>query len=162
MLKAYIDESGIHTNNCEFCCVCGYFGRDTAWEHFEAAWRKTLDRYKIEAFQAERFWKRDPTGNRMKPYQDWDDAKAQKFEDQLLDIVVNNRIFPIGAGMAKSAWDALPDRERTALTGGRYDLMKKKWATTGPKTRPLFSRISTCRHRPSPLLPGGRKGAFCV
>lgn len=138
MLKAYVDESGIHTNNCEFCCVGGYFGQEKTWEKFEKAWRKTLERYGIEEFHAKRFWQRDPQGNRVNPYRGWDDGMADTFLNRLLDIITNHRIFPTGAGVVKCAWDALSDKERTFLTGGRYDLLKKKWVTTGSKTRPYF------------------------
>ncbi|HEY6350310.1 MAG TPA: hypothetical protein VI636_12960 [Candidatus Angelobacter sp.] len=78
----------------------------------------------------------------------------------MLDIVVNNRIFPIGAGIVKNAWDALSDQERTFLTDGRYDVMRRKWVTTGPKTRPYFLGFQFAVTGPLPYCPAGEKVHF--
>src|SRR5579872_7283912 len=97
MLQAYIDESGIHTNHCELCCVGGYFGSVPIWRHFETRWRKTLDHYGIEEFHAKRFYQRDPEGNRVSPYREWSDTQADKFINRLISIITDHRIFPSGA-----------------------------------------------------------------
>ena len=138
MLRSYIDESGIHENSSQICCVGGYFGVISEWRNFERHWRKELDRAGIEEFHAQRFWQRNPEGHRVKPYQDWNDQKAEKFIDRLLTIVTEHRIFPTGATVVKSAWDELSDDRKVFLTGGRWHKMKNRWITTGARSRPYF------------------------
>jgi len=157
MLKSYIDESGIHKNQCELCCVGGYFGSESPMAHFERQWDKILNRFGIEEFHAKRFWARDSQGNRVKPYENWTEEKAEKFINALLTEIMEHRIFPIGATILKSAWDALGGDERIFLTGGRY---RKKWIRSGAKSKPYFLGFQMAILGPALRCPIGDKVHF--
>lgn len=120
MIEAYYDESGIH-DGAEICVVGGFYGTQAAWRKFELQWNKILQDHELGniGFHAKDFWGRDK-GKRVPPYSQWNDAKADKFLDRLIQAVMRNRIFPVGHGVLVSDWDALELDTRKWFTGAKY------------------------------------------
>jgi hypothetical protein len=136
VLKAYLDESGIH-DNAKVCVVAGYFGGINAWNKFEREWKEVLAVAGIDEFHAQRFFTRD--GNkRVRPYKDWDDKRADGFLQNLLRVISENKIHPFGASVVLSEWKTLSLDEKRWMTGGEYDEKSKRFKTTGAPSKCYF------------------------
>jgi hypothetical protein len=116
-----MDESGIH-EGAKICTVAGYYGTQAAWGKVEREWRKVLADHNLEpcGFHAKEFWARTPDGQRVPPYDGWDDAKAEKYIDRLVQVIQRNRIFPFGHGVVVAHWNAFPLEDRKAMTGASF------------------------------------------
>jgi hypothetical protein len=108
VVESYMDESGIH-EDAKICTVAGHYVTQVAWRKCEREWRNVLLRFGVEkhGFHAKQFWGRFE-GQRVHPYEEWSDTKAEKYLDQLLHVITRNRIFPFGHGVVVRAWNAFP------------------------------------------------------
>jgi hypothetical protein len=120
VVESYMDESGIH-DTAKICTVAGFYGTHAAWRKFEREWRDVLKKYDLEnhGFHAKEFWGR-ANGRRVPPYDSWDDAKADKYIDLLIQVVMRNRIFPFGHGVVVAHWNAFSLEDRKAMTGASF------------------------------------------
>lgn len=132
MLQAFIDESGIH-DGARFCVVVGYMGSARHWKRFEELWKPNSD---IQDFHAKRFFQRDPQGNRVSPYKEWDDAKAQAYYDDLLNAIASVNIYPIGGIVDVAEFWKYTEAERAHLTGS--DRRNGKRTLSGAPTKPYY------------------------
>jgi hypothetical protein len=134
-IRAYFDESGIHAN-AEICGIAGFFGNEGSWKNLESKWETVLREFEVCEFHAERFWSRDESGRRVKPYAGWSDPKADKFLERLLQAIKRCRIYPIGAAVVGKEWEALSRGERIYLTGG--EVRNGKFRTAGSPSKKYF------------------------
>jgi hypothetical protein len=134
MFEAYFDESGIH-QGAEICVVGGFYGTHAAWRRFENQWNKIIDDYPElagEGFHAKVFFDR-ASGKRVGPYKTWDDAKATKFLDRLVQTIMRNRIFPIGYAIVVQHFSDLPQKTREWFTGAKFTINGKRISSGSPK-----------------------------
>lgn len=141
MLQAYVDEAGIH-GGAKVCCVGGYFGGINQWKKFDRQWRKILDREGIQEFHSKKFWARDKDGNRVGVYKNWNKQRAKQFQDDLVAVIQNNRIFPFSAAVVLDDWNSLREDERRWLTGAF--LSDGQFTTSGAPNRPYYLALGFC------------------
>src|SRR4051812_3453765 len=99
MVYAYMDESGIH-DGAHVCVVAGYFGSEKKWASFDERWRETLKstgEATLREFHSTEFWASD--GTRRGVFAGWSNDKAAKFIDDLLDCIVESRLYPTAAAL---------------------------------------------------------------
>jgi hypothetical protein len=140
MLRAYIDESGVH-DGAKICCVSGYFGGVNQWKKFEREWQPILDRAGVKEFHAKQFWARD-RGNRVGAYKSWDDERADKFISELIAVIQGCRIFPMSAAVVTDTWQALNAGEQRYLTGEFFE--NGKTLIGGAPGKPYFLPFAFC------------------
>jgi hypothetical protein len=117
MVKVYVDESGTHEGS-KFCVVAGYRGSEQQWKDFQRRWAADGCQTELHATQ---FFRRDPRGHRLPPYDGWDDAKATGYLDCRMDAINRTNIFPVGAIIDVNYFSSLNENERRHLTGGRME-----------------------------------------
>lgn len=124
MIEAYFDESGIH-DGAKACIVAGFYGTQIAWRKFEKEWQKVIADYpelRDCGFHAKHFFQRTDNRERIGPYKGWDDKKAGKFLDRLVQTIIRNRIFPICYGIIVDDFLALSLKTRQWLTGAKFSV----------------------------------------
>lgn len=129
MIRAYLDESGIH-DGAKVCVIGGYFAGEGRWRRFESEWKGLLAEYEIsmERFHAAEFLK---TRNRFQVLK------------SLADLIASHeRIRPITAGIIVNDFYSFSLTERKYLTGGTPQ--KGKWITPGCPTTPYFVPFQRC------------------
>ncbi len=134
MFEAYLDESGIH-DGAQVCVVAGFYGTEAAWRRFETQWQNIIGDYPEladEEFHAKIFFKR-VKGKRVGPYKDWDDAKAAKFLERLIQAIMRNRIFPIGYAIVVQHFLDLPQKTREWFTGAKFTIHGRRVSSGSPK-----------------------------
>jgi hypothetical protein len=145
-LEAYSDASGGHGDGKfadRFIVVAGYFGEFEAMRTAEDGWRAVLLKYLSHVpedereFHAKVFWARDEQGKRTYPYNDWDDAKANDYINDLIDVIGGSAIHPASCSIFTPKWKTLSLDERRQLTGAGW--YKGKFRDTGAPTKPYFS-----------------------
>lgn len=143
VIEAYFDESGIH-ENAEVCVVAGYYGTQKAWRGFEKQWDKILSDYPElkQGFHAKKFFRRD-NRKRVGEYADWDDIKARRFLDRLVQCIIGNRIFPISFAIIVGDFRKLPLMERKWLTGARFTINGKP-ISSGCPNRSYYVPFDFC------------------
>jgi len=138
MVEAYMDESGIH-ETAHVCAVGGYFGSVKKWERFECEWSdiiRSAGERTLKEFHSTDFWFAD--GTRKGVFAEWSDAKAETFIDDLVNCIVNSKIFPTTAVLMVQEWNKLNRDERTFLTGGRWHKTENYWLTQGAPNKTYF------------------------
>jgi hypothetical protein len=144
MIEAYLDESGIH-DGAKVCVVGGYYGSQAAWRKFEKEWNKIIASYpelQNRGFHAKEFFRRE-NGKRVGVYADWDDDKARKFLDRLVQAIMRNRIFPIGYAIVVQDFLDLPLPDRKWLTGAKFTL-GGKCVTSGCPRKSYYVPFQFC------------------
>ena len=132
MLQAFIDESGIH-DQAPFCVVAGYMGGARHWKRFEELWGPNS---KIQDFHAKRFFARDPRGNRVPPFKEWDNARAEAYYNELLHAITSVNIYPIGGIVDVAEFWKYTEAERAHLTGS--DWRNGRRTLSGAPTKPYY------------------------
>jgi hypothetical protein len=156
-MNIYFDESGIH-EGAKICAVAGYFGQRNAWEKLETDWRHALEEFHLPEFHARRFWARDGDGHRVRPYDDLDDVKAQRFFHRLLRAIKDSHIYPVGAAVVGEEWKQLDPGERRFLTGGRVE--HGKFTTSGSPNKAYFLPFLQVVYRVTAYCSEGEKADF--
>lgn len=141
MLEAYFDESGIENKGkpAPICVIAGYCGGQLDWRKFERRWKGVLDSVGVEEFHSRRFWARDSSGNRVKPFENWTDEQAEKFLERLVNVVEQYGPYPIGHGIVVADWNALAIEDRRYFSGG-----KPFKAGSGSPNKPYFLPFQHC------------------
>ena len=145
MVEAYFDESGIH-DGASVCVVGGFYGMQMPWRKFERQWNKIIADYpelKGIGFHARRFFARTPHGERVSPYKDWSDEKADKFLERLVQAIMRNSIYPIGYGVIVADFMGLSLNERKWLTGAKFTIGGKCLSSGNPK-KPYYIPFQFC------------------
>ncbi len=154
-LEAFGDESGIESN-AHYCVLLGYIGTPAEWESFNIAWDAVLSKDGIQEFHAIEFFPPKRRLSHENPYKDW--SKEHRFEylTDLLSVIANHRIIPVGWAVDVNAFHALKEAERRYLTsayletsfhgkslnkhgGNPFKLsFQRKLTTSGAKSRPYM------------------------
>jgi hypothetical protein len=149
VIESYLDESGIHSD-AKICVVAGYYGSHAAWRQFEREWRAILRKYDLEShgFHSKEFWGRK-SGKRVPPYVCWTDEQANAFLDSLIQVIMRDRIFPVGNAIIVGDWKALSLFQRRFLSGA--ELKNGKLVSSGSPNKPyyvpfLFCVFNSVRH----------------
>jgi hypothetical protein len=115
-VRAYIDDSGTHTNDSPVCVAAGYFGGAHYWKQFDLDWERAVKSRGLDEFHGNRFWSRAPalrfTRKNPVPGQDLEDgtplARATKKARDAGDFKLFN----------KTAFDLLLAEFRKDVTCG--------------------------------------------
>ena len=148
-VRAYIDDSGTHTNDSPVCVAAGYFGGAFSWKQFDLDWERTVKNRGLDEFHGNRFWSRAPDGKTVGEYAGWSKEDCERFLDELLDVVRRYRIWPIGSAVVAADWNALTLDERRYLSGAVFE--QSKYKKGGAPKKPyfmafLFAVQSVARH----------------
>ncbi len=133
-LIAYADESGVHQKP-GYTIVSGFIGSPNQWKKFERGWLEVITRHSVPDFHAKIFFQRDKEQQRLGPYKGWTDEKADAFLSELLGLVKQRRLYPIGAFVDVEVFNKLPEGERRFLTGAALSQSGRFKGNTG-STRP--------------------------
>ena len=143
MVKSYWDESGTHAGS-PVCVMAGYFGGVNQWKIFENRWNDVLAREQIKEFHAYEFWARTPAGQRVGEYKEWNDERAERFLDHLIDAATSVKIHPVCCGLGTKNWSNYTDDERKYFTGAIYKKASQKQRSTGAPNKPIFVCFQFC------------------
>jgi uncharacterized protein DUF3800 len=141
--ESYMDESGIH-EGAKICTVAGYYGTELAWKRFEKEWHRVLKGHGLEdiGFHAKDFWRKENGKRVVPPYDQWDDVRANRFIERLLQAILRNRIFPFGHGVVTAHWESFSLEARKLLTGARHH--NGKFVTSGSPDRSYYLAFMFC------------------
>jgi hypothetical protein len=92
-LKAYLDDSGTHTNDSPVCVAAGYFGGAHYWKQFDLDWQKAVEDHGLTEFHASRFWSGGLGGKTKGDYASWSKNDCEEFLDELLTIIGRDKIW---------------------------------------------------------------------
>lgn len=112
-LYAYADESGVQKEP-PFCVVAGYIASSRAWDAFKKAWIAVLTEYQVNEFHAKEFFGRNPGHGQ---YAHFSQAKAGEFLGEIINIINQNRIYPVGGVIDVPAFKRFTLGERRFFTG---------------------------------------------
>ena len=144
MMKAYLDESGIH-GGAAICVVAGYFGRANHWRHFEAAWKDVLCKF---GFQLEDFHAKNWIKSRTK----------RPLLIELAKTIGKYPIYPVSMGIAVEDFNTFTYQQRRWLTGATA--RSGKLVTTGCPTKSYFVPFQLCLMRVTSYVKPGSKAHF--
>lgn len=145
MLKAYLDESGIH-GDASVCVVAGFVARASFCDDLHVAWGHLLREYRISEFHAKRLSKR------RKPFLGWGDEQAGRFEIAAINVIrdclrgnslSNEKPVFVGAAIDRKAFLSHSLDQRRWLTGGCQS-HSGKWKRQGAPTKPYFVPFQQC------------------
>ncbi|HEX5480141.1 MAG TPA: DUF3800 domain-containing protein [Dehalococcoidia bacterium] len=148
-LFVYGDESGID-QHVGYVVVAGYIASPPQWDSFNTSWRAVLtaaDDPAVIEFRSKPFFGRAQARNsRKNPFAKWSAVAANQFLSDLVQVCLDHpRVTPIGCAMRLSDWFSLTWGERQYLTGGQWDVNRKRFVRTGMPTRtytlPFMSMI---------------------
>lgn len=145
LIEAYFDESGIH-DQAKACVVAGFYGTQIAWRKFERQWQRVINDYPElgdRGFHAKEFFQRTDKRERIGPYKGWDDQRADKLLDRLVQATISNRIFPICYGVVVDDFSVLPLQTRQWLTGARFSTNGEA-LTSGCPNKAYYLPFSFC------------------
>jgi hypothetical protein len=135
-LRAFIDDSGTHTNDSPICVAAGYFGGLHYWKQFNLDWDRAVKNRGLTEFHANRFWARDKGGKTVGEYSGWSKRDYEEFLDELLDIISRYKIWPVTSAVVAEDWNALTFDERRYLSGAVFG--QGKYRKGGAPTKPYF------------------------
>ncbi len=141
MLKAYFDESGIHSDS-HICVVAGFVLSSKWAVAMSNEWQNNvLYKYRIPYFHAKEF------AQRQGPFRGWSDKQLRDFSIDAI-AVISTCLNPldssavIATALTSKSFLALSVDQRRWLTGGQYvdsgDGDRKKWKKQGAPTKPYF------------------------
>jgi hypothetical protein len=136
VIQAFLDETGIH-EQARICAIAGFIASVKQWQRFERLWDTLGPDAKDPGFHAKRFFARDPAGNRVRPYQDWTNERADKLLEGLVECVNRTDMHPIGAVVDVHAFRQYTLNQRRRLTGASWTL-SGKLQTSGAPTKPYY------------------------
>ena len=148
-VRAFIDDSGTHTNDSPVCVAAGYFGGTHYWKQFDLDWERAVKSRGLDEFHANKFWAGGLGGKSVGKYADWTKADCESFLEELLGIIGRCRIWPVGSAVVVADWNALTLNERSHLSGAVFE--NGEYQKGGAPTKPyfmafLFAIQSIARH----------------
>jgi hypothetical protein len=117
MLKAYLDESGIHDGS-NVCAVAGFVGRAEEWETLSRNWRRVCAREGVpthEGFHMSHF------ENHLGAYKDWSQQHRENLLASLLEILDSRDIRGFGSAVVLADFKRLNPADQSILTHGHPD-----------------------------------------
>lgn len=142
VLKAYLDESGIHQGS-RICAIAGFVGTQEEWERIEQLWNSALRTEGIEAFHMAEF------ENHQGVYKGWSETRRQNLLASLVEILKARDISSIGSGIVTEDFWQLSVEDR-------------QWMTHGNPEIPYFLCFQHCiveaAHQADDLHPSERVG----
>lgn len=144
MLRAYLDESGIHGGSV--CVVAGFVGDADFCDDLDIAWGHLLKKYKLAQFHAKQF----AGGNGS--FRAWDSYKREEFVASACHLIKENwkvskptyaKAVLVGAAIDREAFMSRSIDERRWLTGG-VQSVPGKWRIQGAPTKPYFLLFQQC------------------
>jgi hypothetical protein len=108
MFRAYFDRSEL-AKPAPVMAVTGYLSSDEEWEKLEFAWRKVLDRFKVEIFHMTDY------ETRQRSFASWSNELRTDFIGQLIDLVNRHAIVAVGVGILMDDYGALSEDDRNRL-----------------------------------------------
>lgn len=115
MLKAYMDESGIH-GGARICAIGGWVATEAAWNTFCGKWSKVLASEGVSAFHMNPFeqGEGDFTG--------WSKERKHRFLGKLIRVIQKCRIQAVGSALVTEEYAALSQADRIWMTHDRPDI----------------------------------------
>jgi len=114
VLKAYLDESGIHQGS-RICAIAGFVGAQDEWERIERSWNRALSEAGIDTFHMAEF------ESRRGPYGGWSEERRHGLLAKLVEILKARDIHSVGSGIVVQDFLQLPADERAWMTHGNPD-----------------------------------------
>ena len=111
----FVDESGTH--DATHCLIAGYIGAPLQWAKFDVAWQSALTKHGVVgAFHAYELWNHN-RWTRAEPneFAGWTSEREARLTLDLLNVIRDFRVNPIGASVEIAAFDALTFGERSLL-----------------------------------------------
>lgn len=103
MWQVYFDESG-HPDEpgIQVCVIAGAAGDEASWEDLIPQWSQVLEKYAVRFFHAVEF------AHFHGDFVGWDEARRQAFLNELLELVTEAKISPIGSAVLMDVYRKLP------------------------------------------------------
>jgi Protein of unknown function (DUF3800) len=139
VLEAYCDESGIH-DTAKSCAVIGLVGSARNWQKFEENWRNASGGVD---FHGRRFFAR-AKGQRVDVHAGWTDKEAENYLLKLVTVITETNFRPVGGVVRIDDFNRLSLGDRKYMTGGLYDVDKKRFLFGGAPTKPYFVAFHEC------------------
>lgn len=155
MLKAYIDESGIHKGS-EVCVVAGYWAKKGPWRKFENGWRTVLRRFNVPL---EKFHAKDAV-NKTGFFLPWNRGQANDFLAELGQTTAASKVHPVSWGVFRDDFFSLSLAEKRFLTGGTWNSEEQRFLSTGSSNKPYFTCFTECVKIVTSYVPGMDKVDF--
>jgi|SRR5713101_4967992 len=150
VLKAYLDETGIITND-PYCVIAGYVGEVGEWAKVESKWKFVLEEFKVPYFHALEFYKHD----KKKFYVNWSESKRSAFIKFLFDCLRDHQVWLLSSAVDVQIFLSLTEDERRFVTGGIHNGMK--WSTMGAPTKSYFVPFHEIILQAASHVPDGDK-----
>jgi uncharacterized protein DUF3800 len=131
VLKAYLDETGIVTND-PYCVIAGYVGNVEEWAKVESKWKFVLEEFKVPYFHALEFYKDD----KKNFYKGWKESKRSAFINFLFDCLRDHQVWLLSSAVDVQTFLSLTEDERRYMTGGIHNGLK--WVAMGAPTKSYF------------------------
>jgi Protein of unknown function (DUF3800) len=155
MLKAYIDESGIH-KGADACVVAGYWAKKGPWRRLGKGWRSVLKQFKVplEEFHAKDAVKK--TGF----FLSWSRERSADFLARLGQVTERSGIHAVCWAVFRNDFFSLTLAERKFLTGATWHAEKRKFISNGSPNKPYFTCFAECVKIVASYVPAADKVHF--
>ncbi len=170
---AFGDESG--DQNTPYCAVTGFVASPRQWHLLKGKWHKTLVRYHVPVFHAEEFFQRSNWESASSPYGGWTPEHADAFIDDLLYVVRERVITPVGGLVNVADFNDMHSDMRRVITGGSVvwnwsftpgsnddPLVTARFRTTGAPRYPYFAALGLFIDEALSKTPQGTKVHFVL
>jgi len=155
MIKAYLDESGVH-QGAAICVIAGYFGRRRQWEEFEKDWRKGLEDYKVPMKE---FHAKDLVPKQSGFFWKWPKGRCEAFVERMAKTIAKHRLYPVSSGIIVKDFNSFSLKQRRFLTGATLN-KHGRLVTTGSPNKPYFVPFMYCLRRVIYYTPLSGKAHF--
>jgi hypothetical protein len=118
MFAAYIDESGTEPDQ-PILSIGGCIAEFTVWFEWERHWRKILQNHGVDVFHMTDF------EGRHKQYKDWKNEQRLELIDDLISVILSERIWGFGGSMIKREYEEAMAEAGYLNAKGKP---KEKWA----------------------------------
>lgn len=130
MLKAYLDESGIHQGSTHFV-LAGFIAGARKWVQLERLWVKYLAEAGVDDFHAKHFFKRSG------PYQSLTEDQMERLCQRLVGAIKPHGLTPVGGIVPLDEFFDREEWQRRILTGG-IAKAQDSWFRSGKPSTPYF------------------------
>jgi hypothetical protein len=119
MLTCYLDESTAHGEADPATCVAGYIATGKQWDKFSRAWNLMLKEYGVSIFHTKEFETEE--GRKRSVYKGWSKKKRNRFQNDIIDIIVGSGLQDVGIAIPLSVFRAVMTPDRTKKYGKTPD-----------------------------------------
>jgi hypothetical protein len=139
MFKSFLDESGI-TGLDRASVMAGFMGNEQECDRVAEKWGKIVK--PLGEFHACEFFPRLQNGNMASIYKHLSVAEAEKVAIDLIDLLEQSKLEPIGMAIDAEAFRSLHEDERRWMTAAvPYD---RTWPMQGVPNNPHFAPFQYC------------------